>query len=96
MAVQKVDVPMKYGIELNGVANLHIIIDEIKDGDTAHNLYRGKTQDLTESVEAAREQLFLLERYMIAFTEAMNKGVRPPYWHEIKENPDKYPRNGER
>lgn len=77
---------MKHGIELNGLSNLHILIDKIEEGFGQGH----------PDADNAKEQLVLLERYMIAYAEAMNAGTKPPYWHEVRENPNLYPTNRER
>jgi hypothetical protein len=64
-------------IELNGVANMFMIIDN-KEGN-----------DLFEI--QMRDQLDLLERYMLAFAEAYKNDESVPFWHEINANPMRYP-----
>lgn len=78
---------MKYPIELNGIANLHILTDSMEE-EHGHN---GQLDYAHEKWASVREQLELLERYMIAYTMAVNNGTPVPYWHEIRENPEKYP-----
>lgn len=80
---------MKHGIELNGVANLSLLIEDIY-------CYREGTDTHEEGYIKAKEQLVLLERYMIAYCDAINKGEQPPFWHDIKLNPNQYPTNRER
>ena len=76
---------MKRGIELNGVANLTILLNELQ--------YDRRFQaDLESDI---KEQLKLLERYMIAYCKAVNDGVEAPQWHEVRDNPTKYPDNRE-
>jgi hypothetical protein len=79
--------PMKHGIELNGVANLLIQVDSLDE--YTHYLHR-------ESFQQMKEQLNLLERYMLAYNEAINRGATPPAWHEVKSNPKLYKTNRER
>jgi hypothetical protein len=79
----------KVAIELNGVANLTILIEDIYG-------YREGSETHENGYLKAKEQLILLERYMLAFTDAINKQEQPPYWHEVRENPSKYPRNRDR
>jgi len=90
-------------MELNGVANLKILIDEIGDFEGYEN------QDkLNVLVEKAQEQLLLLERYMLAYTDAANDAIaesayqeccqpiKAPMWHEVRENPTQYSTGRER
>jgi hypothetical protein len=89
-------------MELNGVANLKILIDEIGEIEAYENQDR-----MTVLVDKAREQLVLLERYMLAFQDHTSSiqagaygakivGVEEPLWHEVRENPDQYPTARER
>ena len=77
---------MKRLMELNGVANIKLLIDELK------NLSAGSYRTAYKEIQ---EQLDLLERYMVAYNRAINKGEPTPYWHEVRENPSKYPLNRE-
>lgn len=75
------------GIELNGVANISLLIQthsQISDGNF---IIPGSTMVLIN------EQLELLERYMIAYRDAVSNGVKEPFWHEVRANPNLYPRN---
>ena len=79
----------KFFIELNGVANIKILLDDLTSN----------SPNLDEVlVPAAKiyQQLDVLERYMLAVADAARKGEQPPYWHEVRENKDKYPLNKER
>ena len=77
----------KYGIELNGVANLHLLVDKA---------FNDHVPMITQVEQYIKEQLILLERYMIAFSDSVSNQVEPPKWHEVRENPSKYPTNKER
>lgn len=88
---------MGVDMELNGVANISMIIQMAKslekiDSDTAKDI---------------NEQLLLLERYMLAYADhkrsiksgsygALIVEVDEPNWHDIRENPQDYPTNHER
>ena len=69
-------------IEINGLFNIHILLEQ----RSKHDLV----------VIGIKEQLDLLERYMIAFADSTQKGEKPPYWHEVKGDPSKYKLNRER
>jgi hypothetical protein len=88
-------------IELNGLANLKILLDELTD-----NL----PNDDRVTVPAAKmyEQLELLNRYMVAYARWTAKEIEehnseydhvtktnPPRWHEVRMNPNRYPTNHE-
>lgn len=82
----------KVNIELNGIANLLILLDMAEGGF-------GSEMPDDEQIKAFEQlptQIELLERYMLAFTDAINKQEQPPYWHEVRDNPSKYPRNNDR
>lgn len=82
-------------MELNGISNLHIILDGA--------LAEGKvTQDVHK---AAKKQLELLERYMVAISSEIFSAKRSltpdvsmniPEWHSLLSNPEKYPTVKER
>ncbi len=82
---------MKRGLELNGVANIHMLLDleadESNDGRVAMNV---------ETLVSIKTQLDLLERYMLAREEAVKNNTDAPFWHEVRENPKNYPTNRER
>lgn len=81
---------MKRRIELNGLANIHAILQleaDIKDGVVVMN---------PETIASIENQLNTLERYMLAYNDAIIKGVETPYWHEVRDNPTKFPLNRER
>jgi len=67
------------GIELNGVANIHLMLDMMQPNEPMEVLnYKNKI----------KEQLDLLERYMIEYSK--NPDIK---WHEIKENKGKFKLN---
>lgn len=77
-------------IELNGVANIHVILQleaDVKDGVVTMNV---------ETIASIEKQLDTMERYMLAYNDAINNGVETPFWHEVRDNPTKYPLNRER
>ncbi len=78
---------MKRGIELNGITNLHLILDGLNN-DFAIGPDSG--------IDDAKHQLQMLERYMLAFNNAINNGIEPPKWHDVLQNPNQYPTNRER
>lgn len=84
-------------IELNGVANIKLILDMAK-ADKAIN------PDLAASID---EQLLLLEKYMLAVADhvasikagaygALIVGQEVPFWHEVRANPEQFPTARER
>lgn len=81
---------MKRVMELNGVANMSLLLQletDVRDNKVEMNI---------ETLVTLKEQLILLERYMLAYNAAVTKGEQTPYWHEVLANPDKYPTNRER
>jgi hypothetical protein len=80
---------MKQGMELNGIANISAVLQleaDVKDGKVVMNL---------ETLSTIKEQLLFLERYMLAYNKAIRNGEQTPYWHEVRDNPTKYPLNKE-
>lgn len=73
----------KFPVELNGVANLRLLIEH-PIGNDKHNK------------PAILQQLDLLERYILALSDAAEIGERPPYWHEVREAVEKFPTMKER
>lgn len=85
-------------IELNGLANLKILLDEMTE-----NL----PNDDRVTVPAAKmyQQLELLNRYMVAIGTRLQASEKAmalndinfeiPYWHEVKANPKLFPTNHE-
>jgi hypothetical protein len=79
-------------IEINGLANIHILLQQVEaDFGHEYGLEEGEA-----AILKIKEQLDLLERYMLAFAEATQRGERPPYWHEVRENPSNFKLNRER
>lgn len=78
---------MKRIMELNGLANIDMMIQVEVDvkGD--------KAEMNVETLNSIKEQLVLLERYMLAYNKAVRNGTQTPMWHEVYTNPDLYPRN---
>jgi hypothetical protein len=81
---------MKRIMELNGVANIDLMLQveaDIKpDGQVVMNL---------ETLNSIKEELVMLERYMLAYNRAVTNGTQTPFWHEVRANPKLYPRNRE-
>jgi len=73
----------KFPIELNGVANIKILLDN------------PLTCPIVQK-QALMEQLDLLERYMLALSDAAALGAEPPYWHEIRQLKESFPTLSER
>jgi hypothetical protein len=79
-------------MELNGVANIKILIDV--------NVSTNETTGLKEltlygsEVDAIYKQLEYLERYMVALEKYIPspKEFQIPKWHEVLANPSKFPR----
>lgn len=62
-------------MEINGVANIKMMIDMGRGDDISEELYAKIAQHLD-----------LLERYMIAYKE--NPEI---HWHEVRDNPAEFP-----
>lgn len=80
---------MKHGIELNGVANITVLLETVKQDF-------GFDYDIDEGLKAIAsisEQLDLLERYMLAYARAVENDVTPPAWHDVRDNTSLYPKN---
>ena len=77
----------KYSIELNGVANLLILLDNVEE--EMCTITESQVVDMKEM----RKQLDTLHRYMIAYNKAINSQTDVPKWHEVRESPSKYPNN---
>ena len=74
-------------IELNGVANILILIENVN------------RQNLNYNTDAAflniKDQVILMERYLNAVGKAINESKASldiPAWHEVRENSGQYPR----
>lgn len=81
----------KFFIELNGVANIKILMDEIKSSAQENN-----NEYILSLAEKVDQQLDILERYMLAVADAAKNGELPPYWHEVRDKKQNYPLNRER
>jgi hypothetical protein len=91
-------------MELNGVANIKLLVEmAIHENTECH------TSISPELADKILEQCDTLERYMLAYAETTNSiqkailarldtngSIRIPYWHEVRDNKDKYPTNRER
>lgn len=80
-------------MELNGLANIHMMLQTAKMDNT-------KIDPIL--ADKITEQLHLLERYILAYTMAMEVQVETaergepvvdsvPFWHEVRQNPELYP-----
>lgn len=78
---------MKRIMELNGLANIDLLLQVEVDikGD--------KAEMNVETLNSIKEQLVLLERYMLAYHKAVSNSIQTPMWHEVYANPTLYPRN---
>jgi len=81
---------MKRAMELNGVANIDLMLQVEADVQADGRVVMNK-----ETLVSIQEQLVLLERYMLAYNKAVTNGVQTPFWHEVRANPELYPRNRE-
>lgn len=86
----------KRGIELNGVANMSMLLDLLKSDLEKPNSNGWNEACIGTTYSSIREQLILLERYMLAYNDAVNEGRPTPMWHEVRSNPQLYPTNRER
>ncbi len=86
----------KNTMEVNGVANLTILIDSLKHDLNKLHVDGWNKACISTTVSSIEEQLDLLERYMIAYQASVEAGKPNPFWHEIKANPSAYPLNGGR
>jgi hypothetical protein len=76
---------MKRHIEVNGVANikmlLQIEVDKAQDASNGEDIfYMNK-----ETYNSLLEQCDLLVKYMRSYNEAINNGVQTPFWHDIRD-----------
>ena len=79
----------KFFIELNGVANIKILLDDLTSNSPNLN-------EVLVPATKIYQQLDVLERYMLAVADAASKGEPPPFWHDVRDNKNKYPLNKER
>lgn len=80
---------MKQGMELNALANIGMVLQvevDVKDDQVTMNV---------ETLNTIKNQLELLERYMLAYNKAIQTATQTPYWHEVRENPNLFPLNRE-
>ena len=86
---------MKQRIELNALANMKMLFEleteECQDASTNETLIMMNQ----ETFNSVKQQLELLERYMLAYNKAINNNTQTPYWHEVRDNPTLYPLNRE-
>jgi len=79
-------------LELNGLANIDILLQMADSNSNDENF----TKISKKTYETIKLQLKLLERYMLAYNDAVSKNQQTPYWHEILANPTFYPTNRDR
>jgi hypothetical protein len=76
---------MKRIMEVNGVANIKLMmdieLDKIQDANSGDSLYVMNE----ETYKAIHEQCDLLVKYMRAYNDAINKNEQTPFWHDIKK-----------
>ena len=70
----------KRPIELNGVLNAQILLDRISL----------ELPPRSKIASRMKEQLMLLERYMVAYNRAIVNDKIAPNWDDIAKNPNKY------
>lgn len=88
-------------MELNGIANITMLVQSLERSLLDRHPLGADDQ---HTIKAIKQQLEYLNRYMIAYADyasAMQTGlecfqgpfdeVKHPIWHEILENPNKYP-----
>lgn len=75
-------------MEINGLANIHILLNQVEFMSAEGSL---DEEHLQMAVESIKKQLELLERYMIAVSED-----KKLFWHEVLQDPKKYPTLKER
>ena len=76
-------------MELNGVANLHLLVEKLEGELKEYIPYSVPYQLAMKDIKQMKKQLELLERYMIAL-DTLEDGEEPPYWHEVRLNPERY------
>lgn len=76
----------KIGIELNGIANIDLLLKLETDYDSCKHLYSMNK----ETYDAITSNLNVLKFYMLAFNKAINDGTQPPLWHEVRDNLIRY------
>ena len=69
---------MKRGLELNGVANIDLMlqveVDEAQDAETGAKIFYMNE----ETLNSIKQQLVLLERYMLAYNKAVSNDTQTP------------------
>jgi hypothetical protein len=85
----------RVNMELNGVANLHILVDNLAEQYGIDSI----------RLEKIKEELDTLERYMVQAKKdvespatilsggSSKQSVKFTPWHIVRENKDKFPRN---
>ena len=77
-------------VELNGVANIHMIIQNME-----MELEDGNTDALAGNIQQIRNELDTLNRYITEIGRQVkySKDVKIPFWHEVRANKSKYKTN---
>lgn len=73
-------------MELNGVANIKMIVKEGEDSGMIH----------PQTAADIYKQLDLLERYMLAYRDAISPVGYAPAWHDITANPSLFASGSDR
>lgn len=73
-------------MELNGISNIQMLVDIMTDDKEISTKNRDKIM----------EQLDTLNRYMTHIgAKIQEHDIEISYWHEVRDNKDMYPTNGE-
>jgi hypothetical protein len=83
----------KMSIEINGIANMHMLLDAHKHYLEDNVLFAREDEGLHNKMKA---QLEMTERYMLAMADSANTGRQLPAWHEILANPKNFKTMSER
>jgi len=70
-------------IELNGISNIDLIL-KMRQLDLI-------TEE--QAMNKIKTQVDLLNRYMLSIQTSLESNKAVPMWHELLENPEKFPTN---
>lgn len=73
-------------MELNGIANMLAIISMAEESSQI---------DATVAAEL-RDQLNVMERYLVAVSDCNRSGKQIPFWHDVRDNRTMYRTNSQR